>query len=245
MNRVYQADLAIVSNVAPFLRAAAELSPPASVYWRSVRREARGDYEKWLKPVAAPGDVNPAEIFAWLNNRLSSDAILANGAGNYAGWLHRFYLYRGYPTLLGPTSGAMGYGVPAAVAAKILYPGRTVVACAGDGCFLMNGQELATAVQYNAAIIVLVFDNGSYGTIRMHQEREYPGRVIGTDLKNPDFADLARAYGALGYTVKRTSEFSAAFNDAARASKPALIHILVDPEAISPTTTLTKLRSGK
>ncbi|HEV2563260.1 MAG TPA: thiamine pyrophosphate-binding protein [Rhizomicrobium sp.] len=245
LNRVYQADLPIVSGVAPFLRVAAELSPPASVNWRAFRREARSDYESWTKPVAAPGDVNPSEIFAWLNARLPADAILANGAGNYAGWLHRFYLYRGFPTLLGPTSGAMGYGVPAAVAAKIVHPERVVVACAGDGCFMMNGQELATAMQYDAAIIVLVFDNGSYGTIRMHQEREYPGRVIGTDLKNPDFAALARSYGALGYTVKRTEEFSTAFNDALRAKKPALIHIHVDPEAISPTTTLTKLREGK
>jgi len=245
LNRIYQADLAIVSGVAPFLHAASELSPPASVNWRAFRREARADYETWTKPVAAPGDINPSEIFAWLNARLPADAILSNGAGNYAGWLHRFYLYRGFPTLLGPTSGAMGYGVPAAVAAKIVHPERVVVACAGDGCFLMNGQELATAVQYDAAIIVLVFDNGSYGTIRMHQEREYPGRVIGTDLKNPDFAALARSYGALGYTVKRTEEFSTAFNDALRAKKPALIHIHVDPEAISPTTTLTKLREGK
>jgi acetolactate synthase I/II/III large subunit len=245
LNRVYQADLPIVSGVAPFLRAAAELSPPASVNWRAFRREARADYETWTKPVAAPGNMNPSEIFAWLNARLPADAILANGAGNYAGWLHRFYLYRGFPTLLGPTSGAMGYGVPAAVAAKIVHPERVVVACAGDGCFMMNGQELATAVQYDAAIIVLVFDNGSYGTIRMHQEREYPGRVIGTDLRNPDFAALARSYGALGYTVKRTEEFSTAFNDALRAKKPALIHIHVDPEAISPTTTLTKLREGK
>jgi acetolactate synthase I/II/III large subunit len=245
LNRVYQADLAIVSDVAPFLRQAAELSPPANVHWRALRREARAEYENWKKPVRAPGDVNPSEIFAWLNNRLPGDAIIANGAGNYTGWLHRFYLYRGYPTLLGPSSGAMGYGVPAAVAAKLLYPGRMVVACAGDGCFLMNGQELATAVQYEAAIVVLVFDNSMYGTIRMHQERDYPGHVIGTALKNPDFAALARSYGALGFTVKRTEDFAAAFDDAARAKKPALIHILVDPEAISPTTTLSKLRGSR
>jgi len=244
LNRVYQADLAILSDVAPFLRLAAELSPPANVHWRALRREARAAYEKWTRPVAAPGDVNPSEIFAWLNNRLPGDAIIANGAGNYAGWLHRFYLYRGYPTLLGPTSGAMGYGVPAAIAAKILHPGRMVVACAGDGCFLMSGQELATAVQYDVPVVILVFDNSMYGTIRMHQEREYPGRVIGTDLTNPDFAALARSYGALGFTVKRTSEFAAAFNEAVGAKKPALIHIRVDPQAISPTATLSKLRGS-
>lgn len=245
LNRVYQADLAIVSNVAPFFLRAAELSPPASVNWRAFRRETRNAFESWAKPVSAPGDVNPSEIFAWLNTRLPADAIIANGAGNYAGWLHRFYMYRSYPTLLGPTSGAMGYGVPASIAAKILYPDRMVISCAGDGCFLMNGQELATAMQYDAAVIFLVFDNGSYGTIRMHQEREYPGRVIGADLRNPDFAALARSYGALAFHVARTEDFPQAFREAEKSKKPALIHISVDPEAISPTTTLSKLRAGK
>ena len=153
-----------------------------------------------------------------------ADAILANGAGNYAGWLHRFYLYRAYPTLLGPTSGAMGYGVPAAVAAKILHPERTVIACAGDGCFLMNGQELATAVQYDAAIIVLVFDNGMYGTIRMHQEREYPGHVIGTNLRNPDFAALARSYGALGFSRRRAPTISRMLSTTRSKSKKPVAH---------------------
>ncbi len=242
LNRVYQADLAIVSGVAPFLHMAAQLRAPADIAWRVLRRDARSACESWSKPVPAPGAVNPSEIFAWLSECLPADAILANGAGNYAGWLHRFYRYRGYPTLLGPTSGAMGYGVPAAIAAKLLYPQRTVVACAGDGCFLMTGQELATAVQYDAPIVVLVFDNCMYGTIRMHQEREYPGRVIGTALKNPDFAALAHAYGALGFHVTRTADFPQAFREAQAAKKPALIHINIDPEAISPTTTLSKLR---
>ncbi|HVP85151.1 MAG TPA: thiamine pyrophosphate-binding protein [Rhizomicrobium sp.] len=245
LNRVYQADLAILSGVAPFLREAASLNAPRNIAWRETTEAARADYEAWAKPVEAPGAVNPSDIFAWLNQHLPADAILANGAGNYAGWLHRFYLYRGYPTLLGPTSGAMGYGLPASVAAKIIHPERTVVSCAGDGCFLMNGQELATAVQYDAPIIVLVFDNGIYGTIRMHQEREYPGHVIGTELKNPDFVALARSYGALGFHVKRTDDFAQAFYEAQNSRKPALIHISVDPEAISPTTTLTKLRAAK
>ena len=245
LNRVYQADLAILSGVAPFLREAASLNAPRNIAWRETTEAARADYEAWAKPVEAPGAVNPSDIFAWLNQHLPTDAILANGAGNYAGWLHRFYLYRGYPTLLGPTSGAMGYGLPASVAAKIIHPERTVVSCAGDGCFLMNGQELATAVQYDAPIIVLVFDNGIYGTIRMHQEREYPGHVIGTELKNPDFVALARSYGALGFHVKRTDDFAQAFYEAQNSKKPALIHISVDPEAISPTTTLTKLRAAK
>jgi acetolactate synthase-1/2/3 large subunit len=242
LDRVYQADLAILSGVAPFARAAAELTPPARVAWRGFRRDARSDYEAFARPVTCPGDVNPSDIYAWLNDKLPANAIIANGAGNYAGWLHRFYRYRAFPTLLGPTSGAMGYGVPAAIAAKLVHPDRVVVACAGDGCFMMNGQELATAVQYQVPIVVLVFDNGMYGTIRMHQEREFPGRTIGTDLKNPDFVALARAYGAAAFHVKRTSEFAAAFLEAVEAKRPSLIHIGVDPEAISPTTTLTKLR---
>ncbi|MGD0189485.1 MAG: thiamine pyrophosphate-binding protein [Rhizomicrobium sp.] len=240
--RVYQPDLAIASGVGPFARLASEINPPVSVNWRSFRREARADYETFARPVSAPGDVNPSDIFAWLSEKLPADAILANGAGNYAGWLHRFYIYRGFPTLLGPTSGAMGYGVPAAIAAKLTFPSRTVVACAGDGCFLMTGQELATAVQYDAAIIVLVFDNGMYGTIRMHQEREFPGRVIATELRNPDFAALARSYGAEAFHVTRTTDFADAFQRARQSKRPSLIHISVDPEAISPTTTLTALR---
>jgi len=243
LNRVYQASLPILSGVGPFVHALASLK--ITPRWAKWRRDARASYEAWKEPVSAPGDVNPSEIFRWLTDNLPADAILANGAGNYAAWLHRFYLYRGFPTLLGPTSGAMGYGVPAAVAAKILHPERTVVACAGDGCFLMNGQELATAVQYNAAIIVLVFDNAMYGTIRMHQEREFPGRVSGTDLRNPDFAALAESYGALGLRVNKTAEFAGAFEQARKAGRPALIHIEVDPEAISPTTTLSKLRQAK
>ena len=242
LNRVYQADLAIAASVGSFARNAAEITAPVRVPWRQLRRDARAQYESFAKPVAAPGDVNPSEIFAWLSQRLPADAILANGAGNYAGWLHRFYKYRGFPTLLGPTSGAMGYGVPAAIAAKLLHPGRIVVSASGDGCFLMNGQELATAVQCNAAVIFLVFDNGMYGTIRMHQEREFPEHVIATDLKNPDFAALARSYGAQGTLVSRTEEFRPAFEDALRRKAPTRIHIRVDPEAIAPNTTLSKLR---
>jgi acetolactate synthase-1/2/3 large subunit len=245
LNRVSQADLAIVSGVAPFAHDAAAFSPPARITWRKQRSEARSEYEAWIRPVNPPGKVNPSEIFVWLDRNVPADAIFTNGAGNYAGWLHRFHLHRAFPTQLGPTSGAMGYGVPAAVAAKIMEPGRMVIACAGDGCFLMNGQELATAVQYGANIIVLVFDNGSYGTIRMHQEREFPGRVIGTDLKNPDFAALAKSYGALGLTVNATEEFADAFQQAVKAKKPALIHIKTDVEAISPTTTITMLREAK
>lgn len=245
LGHVYQPDLAIVANTAPFMRQLRSCEAPAKIVWQQWRRDARADYEAFIRPVAAPGPINPSEIYAWLNETLPADAILTNGAGNFAAWLHRFYLYRSYPSLLGPTSGAMGYGVPAAVAAKLICPERLVVCAAGDGDFLMNGQELATAVQYDAAIIVLVFDNGTYGTIRMHQERNYPGRVVGTELRNPDFALLARSYGALGFSVTSLDDFKQAFAEARAAAKPCLLHLKMDAEAISPTTTLTRLRQGR
>jgi acetolactate synthase-1/2/3 large subunit len=244
LNRVYQADLAINAGMAPFAAAAAQLKPKREVAWRGWRKEGRADYEAYIHPVSAPGQVNPSEIFSWLRERLPADAIVSNGAGNYAGWLHRFHLHRGYPTQLGPTSGAMGYGVPAAIAAKILHPERMVIACAGDGCFLMTGQELATAVQYQVPVIVLIFNNGMYGTIRMHQEREYPGRVMGTDLQNPNFAALAKAYGAFGARVEATADFRAAFEEAVAFGGPALIEIAVDPEAITTTSTLSAIRAS-
>jgi acetolactate synthase-1/2/3 large subunit len=177
-----------------------------------------------------------------LDEKLPPETIHCNGAGNYSAWVHRFHSYRSYGSQLAPTSGSMGYGTPAAVAAKIARPQATVVAWAGDGCFLMNGQELATAVQYGLKILVLVVNNGQYGTIRMHQEREYPGRVIGTQLANPDFAALARAYGAHGETVEKTEEFGAALERAMAAPGPALIELRSDPDAITPATTLSAIR---
>ena len=172
---------------------------------------ARADYLKNIEPVPQPGSADLAEIVGWLNTRLPDDVIVTNGAGNYAGFVHRFFQYRGFRTQLAPTNGSMGYGVPSAVAAKIAAPGRMVVSFSGDGCFLMNGQEFATAVQYGANIVFIVVDNGMYGTIRMHQEREYPTRVHGTELKNPDFAAYARAFGGHGETVEKTADFAAAF----------------------------------
>ncbi|MCC7346727.1 MAG: thiamine pyrophosphate-binding protein, partial [Variibacter sp.] len=168
--------------------------------------------------------------------------IVTNGAGNFATWVHRFYRLRQFGTQLAPTSGSMGYGVPAAVGAKRLFPDRTVVAFSGDGDFLMNGQEFATAVQYELNLVCVVVDNSMYGTIRMHQEREYPGRVCGTALKNPDFAAYARAFGGFGITVENTADFAAAFEAARASGKPAIIHVKVDPEAITPLTTLSKIR---
>jgi acetolactate synthase-1/2/3 large subunit len=164
---------------------------------------------------------------------LPADAIICNGAGNYSGWLHRHFRFRSFGTQLAPTSGSMGYGVPAAVLAKLQYPERTVVAFAGDGCFLMNGQEFATAVQYDAPIIVVLVDNAQYGTIRMHQEREFPGRVVATQLRNPDFVAYARAFGGFGVRVEDTGQFAVAFEEALASRKPAIIHCLLDQRAQS------------
>lgn len=244
LNRVYQAELGIVSGMEAFGQAVQQLKAPATVAWKEWATAARADYEAFVKPVPVKGEVNPSEIFAWLNTRLPEDAILTNGAGNYAGWLHRFYLHRRFHTQLAPTSGAMGYGVPAAIGAKAVHPERMVVACAGDGCFLMNGQELATAVQHKLNVIFLVFNNGAYGTIRMHQEREYPSRVIGTDLHNPDFAAYARSFGCHGATVRKTSEFAAAFDEAVASGKPALMEIVTEQDQISPTATLSGIRAA-
>jgi acetolactate synthase-1/2/3 large subunit len=177
-----------------------------------------------------------------LRRVLPDDTIVTNGAGNYATWFHRFFPLRRYRTQLAPTSGAMGYGVPAGVAAALVHPDRTVISANGDGCFLMCGQELATAVQYGVKPIFLVVNNGMYGTIRMHQERNYPGRISGTALTNPDFAGYARAFGAHGETVERTEDFAPAFERARNAGRAALIEIRIDPEAITPRASLSDIR---
>jgi len=191
-----------------------------------------------------PGALQLADVMGVLRERLGDDAILTCGAGNFTVWAHRFYAFRQYPTQLAPRSGSMGYGFPAAVAAKAAHPERDVVCVAGDGDFLMTGQELATAVQHGLGVVVLVVDNGMYGTIRMHQERNYPGRVVATDLVNPDFVAYARAFGAHGALVERTEDFAAAFDEALAAGKPALLHLRVDPEAITPRQTLSEIREA-
>jgi acetolactate synthase-1/2/3 large subunit len=211
--------------------------------WGEWTASARSDYETWQQHETMPGSLDLGECIAHLRTRLP-DAIVTNGAGNFSAWVHRFWRWQDYPTQLAPTSGAMGYGVPAAVAAKLIAPERTVICFAGDGDFLMSGQELATARQYDAPIIVIVVNNGMYGTIRMHQERHYPGRVVGTDLVNPDFAAYARAFGAFGATVTETTQFAAALENALAAGTSALIELRIDPEAINPRTTLTKLREA-
>jgi acetolactate synthase-1/2/3 large subunit len=243
LGRVYQPTLAINATPGAFLAAIAAEPLPAATRRRETLTSARADYEAWQSPRPVPGDVDLWNIAQWLGAHLPEDAIVTNGAGNYATWMHRLFRYRGFRTQLAPYSGAMGYGVPAAIAAKAVCPGRVVVSWNGDGCFLMNGQELATAVQYNLAVVFVVIDNGMYGTIRMHQEKTYPGRVSGTDLRNPDFAALARAYGAAGETVVRTEQFAPAFERAQAAAGPSLIHVKVDPQALTMSATLDGLRA--
>jgi acetolactate synthase-1/2/3 large subunit len=241
LGRIYQPALMINAGVREFAAAARTLAAP-KVTWSDWTEAARADYLEWLQHPVMPGPVDLGEVMALLRERLPADSILTNGAGNYALWLHRFYQYRGFGTQLAPTSGAMGYGTPAALAAKLVHPQRTVVCFAGDGCFLMNGQELATAVQYRLAVIFIVVNNAMYGTIRMHQEREFPGRVHGTSLVNPEFVALAKAYGAHAELVERTADFAEAFERARSARRPALLELRIDPEAITPRTTLTALR---
>jgi acetolactate synthase-1/2/3 large subunit len=243
LGRVYQPALAIPASIAPACAALAAMPPLEAAAWSRSTATAHDDYLAWQTPRPMPGALDLWKVVATLRERLPEDAIVANGAGNYATWLHRLYRYPRYRTQLAPYNGSMGYGVPAAIAAKAVHPQRTVVSWNGDGCFLMNGQELATAVQYGLGIVFFVIDNGMYGTIRMHQEREYPGRVYGTDLVNPDFAALARAYGALGETVERTEQFEAALARALAAGHPALLHLRIDPQAITMSATIDELRA--
>lgn len=243
LGRVYQPALAIAATPGAFLAAMNGEPAPDARARRSAIHDTHAEYAAWRAPRPVPGTLDMWQVVSWLDARLPDDAILANGAGNYATWLNRLYRYRGFRTQLAPYSGSMGYGVPAAVAAKALYRDRVVVSWNGDGCFLMNGQELATAVQYDLAIIFVVVDNGMYGTIRMHQERHYPARVSGTDLVNPDFAALARAYGAHGETVLRTEEFAPAFERALASNTPSLLHLKLDPQALTLNASLDALRA--
>jgi acetolactate synthase-1/2/3 large subunit len=243
LGRVYQPHLAINATPATIGPALAAMKLENADRWAGWTKAAKADYEAWTTPTPNPGDVQVAALYAHMREELPEDTIFCNGAGNYAAWLHRFYRYRAFPTQLAPTSGAMGYGVPAAIAAKIVHPERTVIACAGDGCFMMSAMELATATRYGANVIFLVFNNGMYGTIRMHQERDYPYRVSGTELTNPDFVPFAESFGAFATRVSRTEDFAPALAAARKAGKPALIEITIDPEAIAPTATLSGLRN--
>jgi acetolactate synthase I/II/III large subunit len=213
--------------------------------WRDQAAAAHADYQAFILPVAVTGAVNMSAVVRHLAEVLPADAILTNGAGNFAAWLHRFHRHRAMHTQLAPTSGAMGYGYPAAVAAKSVHPDRDVICIAGDGDYLMTGQEIATAVQYGINVVVVVVDNGTYGTIRMHQEGHYPGadRVIATDLKNPDFVKYAEAFGAFGVRCERTGDFPAALAAARNAGRPAVVHLITSAEDIAPNRTITGLRS--
>ena len=243
LGRVYRPTLAINAAPTAFAASLEGLQPPQQIRWSGQAEAAHADYLAWTEAATkVPGDVNLGDVMVWLRDRLPADAIIANGAGNYAAWINRFFRFRRFATHLGPTSGSMGYGVPAAIGAKRLHPDRTVVSIAGDGCFLMHGQEFATAVQYKLPIVNIVVDNSMYGTIRMHQEREYPGRISATQLTNPDFAAYARAFGGFGITVERTADFAAAFGAAQASGLPSIIHLKVDPEAISPGATLGAIR---
>jgi acetolactate synthase-1/2/3 large subunit len=243
LGRVFQPAHAICATPGAFMDAFAQWPAPEAPAWGDSAAAAHAEYATWQQHRDVPGAVDLWKIVLDLDDALPGDAIVTNGAGNYATWMHRLHRYRGFRTQLAPYVGAMGYGVPAAIAAKLVHPGRVVVSWNGDGCFQMNGQELATAVQYGLAIVFVVIDNGMYGTIRMHQEREYPARVSGTSIRNPDFAALARAYGAHGETVVATAEFAPAFARARDAGKPALIHVKVDPQALTMGASLDALRA--
>jgi acetolactate synthase-1/2/3 large subunit len=244
LGRVFRPHLAIQSGMAQFAAAAAALEPVAAPRWCAWREAARVEYEAGLAPsLFAPAPaLDLGRVMVWLRERLPDDAIVTSDAGNFSGWPNRFLQYRRPGRQLGPTSGAMGYGVPAAVAAKLVHPDRIVVGFCGDGGFMMTGQELATSLGEGPGPIILLFNNAMYGTIRMHQERRFPGRVVGTALKNPDFAALAAAYGAFGATVARTEEFAPAFEAALAARRASVIELRMDPEMITTRTTLTALR---
>ncbi|MGH6981747.1 MAG: thiamine pyrophosphate-binding protein, partial [Stellaceae bacterium] len=242
LGRVYRPSLAVAAASRDFAAALATLQPIAEPRWAARTAEMHADYLTWRAQVKSPGAVQMSEIVAWLDAHVSADTIFANGAGNFATWVHRFHAYRGFGTQLAPTSGSMGYGLPAAVAASLRHPERQILCFTGDGDFLMTGQEFATAVANKARFIAILLNNNSYGTIRMHQEMHYPGRVSGTDLANPDFAALARAYGGHGETVERTEQFAAAFRRAHDSGKPALVEIRMDLEAITPARSLSAIR---
>jgi acetolactate synthase I/II/III large subunit len=243
LGRVFQPDLPIVAGSAEFLAAARALEPVDGSHRAAWVESAHADFLTSLRHERGPGDLDVGDVMEHLRERLPGDAILTNGAGNYTVWCHRFYSFSRYRTQLAPCSGAMGYGIPAAIAAKVVHPERTVVCVSGDGDFLMSGHELAAAVQEELPIVVLVVNNGMYGTIRMHQERLFPGRVVATDLANPDFAAWAEAFGAYGEVVLRSEDFPEAFERALEQNRPALLELRVDREAITPRQTISQIRA--
>ncbi len=244
LGSVYQANLPICATAETFTAALADLKPREAPDWALWRTSAREDYEALLEPKTTPGAVKLETIMQQMSDMLPEGAIITNGAGNYTAWIHRYRQFTSYRSHLGSTAGAMGYGVPAAIAAKHLHPERTVVAFAGDGCFLMNGQEMATAAQYGLPIIIVVINNAMYGTIRMHQERAYPDRVMATSLMNPDFAAMAQSFGGHGEVVERTADFEPAFERALHADRFTLIEVRTDPNALTPVASLEEIRDA-
>lgn len=235
LSKACRADIAIAASPVEAAKALSKLKPAVdTTKWRTWRRDLRRAYKASRKPVPTPGRVNMERIVRMLSKQLPSTAIITNGAGNYTQFVHRYFTYKGFRSCLAPIAGSMGYGIPAAISAKLEHPKRTVVAFAGDGCFMMSVQELATAVQYGANIIVIIANNGMLGTIRMHQEKRFPKRVIATTLTNPDFVALAESLGAHGERVTRTAEFEPAFKRALNMNKPAVIDLVLDPQAIAP-----------
>jgi acetolactate synthase-1/2/3 large subunit len=244
LGSVYRADLPINATAETFADLLDSMTKPASIGWSGHRAALREAYEAFCKPIPTPGAVRFEEVVRTVSDMLPENGIVTNGAGNYAGFVHRYIQYKGYRSQLAPTSGSMGYGLPAAIAAKLADPTRTVINFAGDGCFLMTGQELATACQYGLNVVTIIANNGMYGTIRAHQEKQYPARVVGTTLMNPDFAAYARSFGAHGETVLETSAFKPALERALAAGKPAIIEVKLDPEALTPKQTLSEIRAA-
>lgn len=247
LHRVYHADLAMNATMNAAARALEVLSPPPVLPWEAWAQEAHADYLANLQPQPLPGPIDMPAIIACIDRHLPDDAIVTNGAGNFASWMHRFHrhhgLAKGHKTQLAPTSGAMGYGVPAGIGASILT-GRTVLTIAGDGDFLMNGQELATAMQFGGKTIIVLLNNSMFGTIRMHQEREYPHHESGSGLRNPDFVALAQAYGYVGVRIERTDQFEAALTAALALERGTLIEVRLDPEVITTRATMTAIREA-
>lgn len=241
---VYAANLGIVATPIGFATSLEQLAPILKPRWGDWLRQARREYEAWQQPTPVPGRFNFGEALVALADALPLETIFTNGAGNFSAWLHRFYRYRRLGTQLAPTSGSMGYGVPAAIAAKLRYPRRPVICIAGDGDFLMTGQELATAMQFGASAVFIVIDNGMYGTIRMHQERHFPGRVSGTDLRNPDFVAYGAAYGAQSMYVDTTDALAPAVLAALQKETPTLVHVRTDPEALTANQSLSQIRQA-
>lgn len=244
LGSVYRADLPINATAATFADLLDSLPKPAATPWSGTTTELHESYLASLKPAGLPGGVLLGEVVRQVCDLTPDDTVVTNGAGNYAAFVHRHMQYKGYRTCLAPTSGSMGYGLPAAIAAKLAAPTRTVVNFAGDGCFMMTSQELATAAQFGLNIVTIIANNGMYGTIRAHQERQYPSRVSGTQLVNPDFAAYARAFGCHGETVERTADFKGAFERSLASGKPSIIELKIDPEALTPRQTLSQIRAA-